>query len=745
MAEHSSLLLTPKHWQMLTQASAIAPALVQQRGYQSLAQPADLIDWGFSKEQAKTAPVLGIPLWDVHGKQHGWQIRPDAPRLMNNGKVFKYELPKGDRLILDVHPSVQPRIGDPHEPLWVTEGVRKGDALASQGVCALALVGGVWGFKGKNAHGGKVILPDWDYVALNDRMVYVVYDSDIYLKPEVDKALKALYQFLRDRQARPGLVRWPEQYRQTKIGVDDFLAQGHTLAEVQAMVPPMGPLPTVSPARRNGPTPHTPGAQSGDANGPPLPLSDYTNALAFVREHGQDLRYCEQWGKWLVWSTTHWRYDQHAPVMQKAKATIRRLLRETPDLDEDGMAAWMSHIKRSLSTAALNAMVASAQNEPGIPIAVADLNHHHWLLPCPNGTLDLRTGHMLTPEREHFLTECIAVAYDAKALCPRWETFLWRIMGGTTTPDTPEMSANALEDRERADTRARKMITYLQRVLGQCLTGDVREQDLYVFFGTGANGKSTLINTILTILARYAMKGTAELLMETRNDRHPTERADLFGRRLVATIETQQAGRLNEVFIKEATGGDPIRARRMREDFWEFLPTHKIILATNHKPEIRGTDRAIWRRIKLVPFTVTITDEDQDTTLPEQLHQELPGILAWMVRGCLAWQQDGLQTPEEVLVATDAYQKEQDVFQDFLDTECSRLPAARCSAADLYATYERWCADNDVEPLKKRAFGMRLGECGCSPDKGTGGRREWVGIGLPDRAGPDKRYEKSGG
>jgi hypothetical protein len=241
------MLLTPEHRTMLHDGSAIALELIQQRGYQSLDQPADLIDRGFSKAQAKTAPALGIPLWDVHGQRHGWQIRPDAPRQMADGKVNKYETPAKGHNILDVHPHVQPLLADPTVPLWITEGVKKGDSLVSHGACAIAFPGGVWGFRGTNEHGGKVILPDWDYIALNDRQVYVVYDSDIYHKPNVEQALKKLYAMLRQRQAIPGLVRWPEQYRAQKVGVDDFLAQGHTLDDVLTMVPPMGPLPPKPP------------------------------------------------------------------------------------------------------------------------------------------------------------------------------------------------------------------------------------------------------------------------------------------------------------------------------------------------------------------------------------------------------------------------------------------------------------------------------------------------------------------
>ena len=255
-----TLLLNAAHLQQLTEGSGLPESIIQERGYQSLPQPEDLIDRGFSKAQARTAPALGIPLWDVHGQRRGWQIRPDAPRQMRDGKVFKYELPKGERLILDVHPSVQPLIGDPTVPLWITEGVKKGDALASQGACTIALQG-VWGFKGSNAHGGKVILPDWEYVALNSRVVHVVYDSDLSTNRSVDTALKALWTFLRSRQALPDRVHWPQDTWTHKVGVDDYFVQGHTLDDLLTLIPPARPLPTTPPGR-NGTTP-SPGGSGG--------------------------------------------------------------------------------------------------------------------------------------------------------------------------------------------------------------------------------------------------------------------------------------------------------------------------------------------------------------------------------------------------------------------------------------------------------------------------------------------------
>jgi putative DNA primase/helicase len=490
----------------------------------------------------------------------------------------------------------------------------------------------------------------------------------------------------------------------------------------------------------NGPRKRRNGTHAGTASEePPLPLSDYTNALAFVKDHGKDIRYCEAWKKWVLWTDTHWSYETQGPIFQKAKQTVKNLLRQGTQLTDDEYITWMAHIKRSLSTAALKAMVESAQNEPGIPIGHKEMNQHPWLLPCPNGTLDLKTGLLRPHAKADLLTECLATPYEPSAACPKWEAFLWQILGGTNrAEDTELMGSGELEERSRADERATSLRDYLQRVFGSCLTGDVSEQDLYVFYGTGANGKSTLLGVLLTLLGNYAMKAPPELLMSSQDhDRHPTERADLFGKRLVAAIETQEGRRINEALVKELTGSDPIRARRMREDFWEFLPTHKIILATNHKPEIRGTDHAIWRRVKLIPFTVIIPDAEQDKALPSALLEELPGILAWLVRGCLDWHQHGLQTPEIVLEATAQYRKEEDVFEEFLETECFRSPQATCASADLYEAYTKWCQANDKAPLNKTRFGKRLDTSGFTADQGTGGRRLWRGVGLPAKAQKD--------
>jgi P4 family phage/plasmid primase-like protien len=697
--------LTPAHAKMLVEGSAIAEALIQQRGYQSLPQPEDLIDRGFSKAQAKTAPALGIPLWDVHGQRHGWQIRPDAPRQMKDGKVFKYEMPKGEHLILDVHPSVQPMLGDPAVPLWITEGVKKGDALVSHEVCAIAMIGGVWGFRGTNEHGGKVLLPDWDYVALNDRLVYVAFDSDLATKPNVQAALKALWAFLRSRRARPARVQWPDAYQQEKWGVDDFLARGHTLEELRAMIPPMGPLPQVPPASHNGHHATT----TADAE-PPLPYSDYTNALAFVRDHGHNLRYCYAWKSWLVWTGTHWERDETGRVQQFAKRTIKRLARQVEQLPEDLARALLAHIKKSLSKTSLDAMVRTAQDEPGIPVKPDTLDTDPWLLNCTNGTLDLRTGELRPHQPADMLTKCLAIPYEQDATYPTWKAFLWRIMGGSQGADSPDMGVGELAQRQQADARAEALIGYLQRSAGYTLTGSTKEQCVFLCHGPTKTGKSTYLGTMRKLLGPYGKQADMETFMHKERPEVRNDLADLAGARYVYAVESHEGKRLAESLVKHITGGvDHLKARFLFQEYFEFAPQFKAYIGTNHLPVIKDSDDAIWERIRKIPFTVQIPKEERDKDLDAKLEEELPGILAWAVQGCHAWrEQNDLREPEAVVSATQAYRADMDSVARFL-TECCRFHEQfRIKMGDLFAAFSTWCEGTGVKTLTLVEFGKRL-------------------------------------
>jgi putative DNA primase/helicase len=259
---------------------------------------------------------------------------------------------------------------------------------------------------------------------------------------------------------------------------------------------------------------------------------------------------------------------------------------------------------------------------------------------------------------------------------------------------------------------------------------------LFFLHGMGANGKSTLIGVLQGLLGEYAKQAAPELLVSRGGDRHPTELADLFGARFVASIEVDEGKRLAETLVKQMTGGDRMKGRFMRQDFFEWEPTHKLILAANHRPEIRGTDYAIWRRIHLVPFTVQIPEEERDKQLPAKLRVELPGILTWAIAGCLDWRRNGLGVAEAVREATEGYRAEQDILSDFLEDECTLGPDLWVSASSLHEAYVAWSGgrgQRGAAVLSPTAFGSRCAERGFrSERRSVSGKqmRGWAGLRL---------------
>jgi len=455
-----------------------------------------------------------------------------------------------------------------------------------------------------------------------------------------------------------------------------------------------------------------------------LPLSDLTNTEELIRLHGKNLYHCDPWNTWLIWDGRYWKHDDKRAIMERAKETLRSLMKrvaqqieviDTLSKEENQkVTSYLKHIKVSLHANRLDGMIRLARSS--VPVVPEQLDKKPWLLNCTNGTLDLCTGKLQVHKREDMLTQILPVAYDREATCPEWEKFLHYILKGNTS-----------------------LIYFLQKAIGYGLTGDVREQCIFILHGSGSNGKSTLLGTLQHLMGDYAIKAPSELLMMTKNmDRHPTEKADLAGKRLVVAVETEDNKRLSEIGIKEMTGGDKIRARRMREDFWEFWPTHKILLATNHKPIIKNNDYAMWRRIRLIPFDVKIEEEQKDYNMPERLEAELPGILAWCVRGCEAWQAEGLKPPNDVLAATEEYREEMDLIGQFIDRYCIVSPEAKDTPMKLYTTYKKWCAETGEYALTQHAFGRQLSNREFK-SAASNGVRMWKGIEIYDEAVHDDK------
>jgi putative DNA primase/helicase len=441
----------------------------------------------------------------------------------------------------------------------------------------------------------------------------------------------------------------------------------------------------------------------------PRNRTDLGNAGRFAERHADNVRYCYPWGRWLQWDGRRWAQDQTGEVPKLAKLTVRSIYAESASIeDEDERKAWGKWALASEFQSRIEAMLALAQSEPGIAVLPDALDSHPWLLNVRNGTLDLRTGQLKAHTPSDQLTALVPLEYHPEAECPTWRDFEREISNGDDA-----------------------LVTHKQRAFGYALTGCTSEQCLFVLYGTGQNGKSTELNTIRTLLGSdYALHTPTEtLLINDRGGGVPNDVARLRGARYVTAIESEQGRRLAEALIKQMTGGDPIAARFMRAEWFEFMPTHKLFLAVNHKPIIRGTDLAIWRRIRLWPYTVTIPPEKQDKKLPEKLLAEAEGILAWLVKGCLEWQHEGLGVPASVTKATGDYRTEMDVLGAFVADLCLETPMATAFAKDLYVAYTGWCEANGEKPITKTAFGLRLQERGHRPWRDMNARG-WQGIGL---------------
>lgn len=433
----------------------------------------------------------------------------------------------------------------------------------------------------------------------------------------------------------------------------------------------------------------------------PWNLTDLGNAERMIVQHGRSLRYCYKWRKWLAWDGKKWAIDDTGEAERRAKLTVRTIYREAESLEgseeRKKAAGWAV---RSESDARIKAMLSLAQSEPGIPVRPEELDKDLYFLNVKNGTLNLRTGELQDHDRENLITKIVPVEYDPEAEAPRWMDFLDRIMAGNEN-----------------------LIGFLRRAAGYSLTGDVSERALFFLHGTGANGKSTFIGTLLDMMGDYGKQAEPELLLKKAPGAHTTGLADLAGARLVACLEVQEGRQMAEAVVKQMTGGaDRMKARFMRGDFFEFSPTHKIFLAANHKPPIKETTSAIWDRVKLIPFEVTIPEEEQDKHLVEKLREELPGILAWSVKGCLEWQSDGLGIPEEVRAATSSYREEMDPIGPFISERCIVDPSSTVRAGELYKAYREWAEESGEKTTDNRTFAVKIMEHGIERGEDSKGR-----------------------
>lgn len=435
---------------------------------------------------------------------------------------------------------------------------------------------------------------------------------------------------------------------------------------------------------------------------------DIANADRYAAEHDSRLRYVAGFQPpWLVWDGTRWAPDETGEHIEAAKRTADRLFAEAVSRDE----RWAKHAASTRRAGRLRAMVTLAESDPRLARRARDFDADPWLLNTPPGTIDLRTGKLRPHDPADGLTMVTGAAYRPDAQAPTWQAFLKRILG-----TDPELEP------------------FLRRLTGVSAIGALSEHVLAILWGAGANGKTTAANALAFALGDYAHAGTVELLLGRHRPGAATpDVADLRGRRLVTVAETREDGRLAAERVKALTGGDPIIARHLYGQPFTFQPSHTTWLLTNHRPRVDDDGDAIWRRLLLIPFAVTVPEHERDPELGHRLQLEADGILAWIVQGARDYLANGLNPPVAVRAATEEYRQAEDAFAAWLD-ECTELDReAFTPTARLRESYAEWARRNGSEELTSNAFSERLGRRAgntLTQHRGAKGARGWKGIRL---------------
>jgi putative DNA primase/helicase len=440
--------------------------------------------------------------------------------------------------------------------------------------------------------------------------------------------------------------------------------------------------------------------------------TDDGNAQRFAGDWADDVRHVIGVG-WHLWDGRRWRPDDDGGALRRARVTARVIVDEASHLgnaaadkdDEKAAKAHMAHGMRSQNAPKLKAMLELAQTETRLVLDADQLDADPFALCVGTGILNLRTGELHPHDRAQRITHLVPIAYDPDAECPRWERFLADVLGAD--PD---------------------LITYVQRAVGYSLTGDTREQVAFLLHGDGANGKSTLLNTLVGMLGSHGATADPRSFTLAGADRAArSDLARLRGRRLVAASELPPNAQLDEDLLKRITGGERITARFNYGTEFEFTPALKLWMAVNHLPTIEAGGHAVWRRLRVIPMRTRITAPDLE--LGRRLHDELPGILAWAIRGCVTWQTEGLGTCAAVEDATAAYRREQDAITEFLADRTTRSPSASVEFSELHEAYHEWAAEHDITLLDGAALGTALTRLGIRSGK-SNGKRTRKGITL---------------
>jgi len=424
--------------------------------------------------------------------------------------------------------------------------------------------------------------------------------------------------------------------------------------------------------------------------GRPMGLTDLGNAERFAIAHGDDLRFVHPLRQWLYWNGLRFARDDSGEVRRRTKQTMRNILLEAASQDnEEQRKQLIAHQIRSESEHGIRAAMALAESDERIAALAEQFDADPMLLNLSSGTLDLRTCKLHQHRREEMLTKLAPIAFDPNATAPTWGKFISEIMAGDE------------------DT-----IQFLRRAIGYSLTGDVGEHCFFLLHGVGANGKTTLLEVLRNLLGDYAMQADFSTFLATKGGGIRNDIARLRGARLVTAVESDAGRRLAENILKHLTGGDTVAARFLYSEHFEFVPTFKVWLATNNRPRIIGTDEAIWRRVRLLPFTVTIPPEARDPKLAEKLKGERSGILNWALAGHAEWRERGLTAPKVIVDAGAEYREAEDALGRFLDDCVTADPKAETRTSEIYKYYRQWAESGGEFPLREKDFAEAMEQRG---------------------------------
>lgn len=593
---------------------------------------------------------------------------------------------------------------DPDATVWIVEGEKDADRLASLGAVATSNVGGAGKWKPEYAE------------TLRGRDVVILPDNDEPGRKHARQVHDSLFSIARSVMALH-LPELPE-----KGDVSDWLQiEGNDLERLCTLAEAVGAATATY-------------EQAQELMGEPTPAEFWRRtheglAAELVVRAGGNLKWVADLGRdfrgdssWAWWTGKQWVFDARAlaalsdlqrgmtlEFREFARDTIKSVGGDTGALDAGGKEI-LRFSKEIENNNFKNGWRSEVKSRPEIHVSIANYDQDKYLLACKNGVLDLRQGKLIAFSREHMLSKSIPIDYHPDASAPRWLSFLDRVFAGNEN-----------------------LIEFMARAIGYTLTGDTGEQCLFLCHGPGQNGKSKLLETIAALLGEFAAEAPmATFLAKQQQNGATNDLAMLRGARYVTATETNEGVRLDEALVKKVTGQDRITARMLFSEFFSYHPQFKLWLAMNHKPTIRGVDNGIWRRIRLIPFGVIIPDEERDPHLLDKLVAELPGILAWAVRGCLRWQADGLRTPPEVAEATQEYRTEQDVLGAFIEEYCVVGLGYQAKSADLYHAYRTWAEDSGEYVMSQTMFGRQLAGRGFERDKKTSSIMR-VGIGLKER------------